>query len=194
LDALKPRSVQLLFDGAEQGTVAIPVNGHAVEVEKRARLRRAVLTALAVLCLVELGGAAAISYAWQRADTSLAAVAAEIAEQRRKLPTNPQTPIAGRDVDAILARKQSSPVAVLVLDALSSALPDDTWLTELRLAENRVRIVGISRNVAALVPVLEATPGFAEPSFFAPTTRLPDGQGDRFHLEARLMPPIRDDK
>jgi general secretion pathway protein L len=77
---------------------------------------------------------------------------------------------------------------VLALDALSAALPDDTWLSELRLAEGRLRMTGISHNVAGLVPMIEGSPGFTDATFFAPTTRLPGSQGDRFHLEARLVP------
>ena len=48
---------------------------------------------------------------------------------------------------------------------------------------------GVSRSVSRLVPLLEASPSFAEATFFAPTTRLPNNQGDRFHLDAKLVPP-----
>ena len=41
------------------------------------------------------------------------------------------------------------------------------------------------------LPLIEASPSFAEATFFAPTSRLPGGQGDRFHLETRLQPVER---
>ena len=88
-----------------------------------------------------------------------------------------------------LKRRLNTPVAVLAVEALSGTLPDDTYLTELRVAEGRIRLTGVSRSVARLVPLLEASPAFAEPTFFAPTTRLPNNQGDRFHLDARVVPP-----
>ena len=111
---------------------------------------------------------------------------------RQKLLTaGARGPVGDKDMEAILTRRRNTPFAVLAVEALSGALPNDTWLTELRIGENRVRISGVSRSVAGLVPLFEASPAFSEATFFAPTTRLPNAQGDRFHLETRLMPAAR---
>ena len=48
-------------------------------------------------------------------------------------------------------------------------------------------MTGVSRSVSQLVPLLEASPMFDEVTFFAPTTRLPNNQGDRFNLDAKLV-------
>ena len=79
------------------------------------------------------------------------------------------------------------PPAVLALDKLSQALPDDTWLTEMQVNnEGQIRITGISQNVADLVPQIEAAAIFSDAIFFSPTTRLQAGEGDRFHLQMKL--------
>jgi general secretion pathway protein L len=81
------------------------------------------------------------------------------------------------------------PPAVLALDKISQALPDDTWLTELHVNnEGQIRITGISQNVADLVPQIEGAAIFSDAIFFSPTTRLQAGEGDRFHLQMKLRP------
>ena len=93
-----------------------------------------------------------------------------------------------RDHAALLSHKLENPVAVTAMDAMATVLPDDTWLTEFHIADGHVRITGVSHNVAGLVPLIEANHAFAEATFFAPTTRLPGSEGDRFYLDARLVP------
>ena len=73
-----------------------------------------------------------------------------------KLAASGPTVAAGdRDVEAILKRRPTHR-SVLAVEALSGTLPDDTYLTELRIAEGRIRLTGVSRSVARLVPLLEA--------------------------------------
>jgi general secretion pathway protein L len=127
---------------------------------------------------------------WQRTEATLETVEREVTDLRAKLTaTGPVISLADREVASIFNRRLNTPVAVLALDALSASLPDDTWLSEFRMAEGRIRMSGVSRSVSRLVPLLEASPSFAEATFFAPTTRLPNNQGDRFHLDAKLVPP-----
>jgi general secretion pathway protein L len=191
LNDLRPREIRLLCrDGqfANQA-VAIPVDHGAAAAARHASLRRRAAAAMVLLLLAVFGGAGLLAWAWQRADTELAAVTKGIADQRKRLmAARPSGPIADQDLRAMVDRRRKTPYAVLAVDALAEALPDNTWLTELRLAEGRLRMTGISQNVPGLVPLIEASPTFAEATFFAPTARLPAGQGDRFHLEARVVP------
>ena len=85
-------------------------------------------------------------------------------------------------------RKQTTPSSVMVLEALSRALPDSTYATELHVEGDKLQVVGLSQDAPTLVKLLEQSPQFARATFFAPTTRTPEEQGERFHIEAHITP------
>jgi general secretion pathway protein L len=191
LAALQPRNVRLVFRDALEGKdVAIDVTGDGGAMLREQRMRRAIGWSAAGLATASVLAVVLLVLAWQSTEAALETAEGEVADLRAKLTsTGPVVSLADRDVAAVLNRRLNTPVAVLALDALSASLPDDTWLTEFRIADGRVRVSGVSRSVSRLVPLLEASPSFAEATFFAPTTRLPNTQGDRFHLDAKLVPP-----
>ena len=71
---------------------------------------------------------------------------------------------------------------------LSQALPDDTYLTELRVADGKLEITGVTREAASLIQIIEQTDQFKNATFFAPTTRAPLEVGEQFHIEAQIVP------
>jgi len=85
---------------------------------------------------------------------------------------------------ALERRKHDAPSAVLVLETLSKILPDQTYVTELRLEGNKLRLTGITRDAPSLIGLIERSGRFMRASFFAPTTRSLSDTGDRFHIEA----------
>ena len=85
-------------------------------------------------------------------------------------------------------RKQSTPSSVIVLEALSQILPDHTFVTELRVEGDKLQIVGVTRDAAALIALIEQSPHFKRATFYAPTTRTPGESGERFHVEAQIKP------
>lgn len=191
---LRPREIRLLCRDAPFGgeAIAIPVDHGAAAAARQARLRGRVAAAVSLLIIAVLGGAGLLGWVLYRTDAEMAVLAQDIAQQRQRLmAARPSAPAKDQDLKAMIERRWKTPFAVLALDALAQALPDDTWLTDLRLSENRLRMTGTSQNVPELVPLIQASPAFADATFFAPTARLPGGQGDRFHLEARLLPKER---
>ncbi len=84
--------------------------------------------------------------------------------------------------------KHESPSTVIVLESLSQALPDDTYLTELHVADGKLEITGVTREAASLIRIIEQTEQFRNATFFAPTTRAPLAAGEQFHIEARILP------
>lgn len=91
-------------------------------------------------------------------------------------------------VIALQRRKQETPANVLVLEAISGALPDHTYLTELRIQDGKVQMIGMTNDAPSLIELLERSTRFREASFFAPTTRSLGKPGDTFHIEAKIQP------
>ena len=86
-------------------------------------------------------------------------------------------------------RKQDSAATVLVLEALSKALPDNTYVTEIDIRGDKLQVVGISRDAPALVRLMEQSSRFTQATFVAPTTRA-ESSGERFQIEAQIKLPF----
>ena len=85
-------------------------------------------------------------------------------------------------------RKNEVAPSVIVLDAVSQILPDDTYVTALEIEGDKVRISGVTRDAPPLIALMERSNRFARATFFAPTTRSPSDRGERFHIEANIQP------
>jgi general secretion pathway protein L len=85
-------------------------------------------------------------------------------------------------------RKHEAPSTVIVLDTLSQILPDHTYVTELRVEGNKLRLSGITRDAPSLIGLIERSGRFVRATFFAPTTRSRSEPGERFHIEAVIQP------
>ena len=73
---------------------------------------------------------------------------------------------------ALERRKYQTAASVIVLDVLSQILPDHTYVTELRIEGDKLRVIGVTRDAPALI-LIEQSPYFTRATFFAPTTRAP---------------------
>jgi len=93
-----------------------------------------------------------------------------------------------RNTGSLERRKHDSPSTVLALEALSKILPDQTYVTELRVEGNKLRLTGVTRDAPALIELIEQSGLFTRATFFAPTTRSSSDTGDRFHIEAIIKP------
>jgi general secretion pathway protein L len=87
--------------------------------------------------------------------------------------------------------KETAASSVIVLEALSRALPDTAHLAEIKLDGTTLRIIGNADDAPALLAPLEQSGHLSNVHFFAPTTRGPDGRQFRFHIEARVEPHIK---
>jgi general secretion pathway protein L len=146
--------------------------------------------ALVMMFLVS-GLAAAIAmgysaFALDSLDAQQQALSQKIAARRAALRTSPEfTASAQRMLER---RKQSTPSNVIVVEALSQILPDHTYVSELRIEVDKLQIVGVTRDAAGLIGLIEQSPHFTRAKFYAPTTRTPGEPGERFHIEAQIKP------
>jgi general secretion pathway protein L len=72
-----------------------------------------------------------------------------------------------------------------VLSAVTAALPDDTFLTDLIIRGGRLEITGQSKGAARLIAVLAASPVVKDPAFVASVTRAENGS-DAFSIRAGI--------
>jgi general secretion pathway protein L len=80
---------------------------------------------------------------------------------------------------------------VILIEALSRALPDSAYVNEIRLENESLRIMGFADDAPALLAPLERSEHLTDVHFFAPTARGPDGKLFRFSIEARVQPHIK---
>lgn len=148
----------------------------ATEIGRIRKLLVMILAACGITTAATLAAAAIIN-------ATLESQHAQLAEKQTRLRANVGT--AGR---ALEQRRHQSPAAVMVLEALSDLLPDHTYVTELRIEGNKVRVIGVTRDAPSLIELIERSGRFTRASFFAPTTRSTSETNERFHIEAIIQP------
>jgi general secretion pathway protein L len=87
--------------------------------------------------------------------------------------------------------KDTSISSVILIEALSRALPDSAYVSEIRLEKEILRIMGLAGDAPALLAPLERSDHLTDVHFFAPTARGPDGKLFRFSIEAHVEPRIK---
>jgi general secretion pathway protein L len=154
--------------------------GRAVDVPRMLRfalLSAGLAAAASLLATAYIGGAL---------ESELQQLTHRISERRASLRLSPNA--GGSALSLLAKRKQTSPSSVVVLEALSQALPDSTYVTELRIEGDKVQVVGMTQDAPSLIRLIEKSPQFARATFFAPTTRAQNEPGERFHIEAHITP------
>jgi len=153
----------------------------AMAVRRRLAVALATMAALALLAVILniVGGGELRA----RQDE----IAQRIAE-RRGILHNATDAATNSALARLEKRKNESAATVIVLEALSNVLPDNTYVTELRIEGDKLQIVGFTQDAPSLIRLMERSPHFSRATFFAPTTRAPSDPGDRFHIEAQIKP------
>ncbi len=72
------------------------------------------------------------------------------------------------------AMKEDSPVVVQILEALSRAMPENAYLTDLHLEDQNLRIMGRAADAPALIAALSRAKVFSDVRFFSPTVKSED--------------------
>jgi general secretion pathway protein L len=183
-------SVSVTTSSPDAGGAAIQVLDHHVRgVLDVGRVRFALAAVLIVAGLaagISLSAAAIVSANLASRQDELTR---RIAERRMALRAGREGAAqASTPLRALERRKQQSASAVIVLEVLSQILPDHTYVTELRIEGDKLRVIGVTRDAPGLIRLMEQSPHFTRATFFAPTTRAPTDPGERFHIEAQIEP------
>jgi general secretion pathway protein L len=145
------------------------------------RLLRTALLAGGIAAAASLLVAAYLDNAMQSEQSELQR---QISQRRAALRLDPNA--AGSGLGLLAKRKQTTPSSIVVLEAISRALPDTTYVTELRIEGDKVQVVGMTQDAPSLIQLMEQSAQFTRATFFAPTTRAANEPGERFHIEAHL--------
>jgi general secretion pathway protein L len=151
------------------------------------RLRRVLTAVLAVAMVSATLSLAITGIVGDRLDEQQRQLSRKISDRRAALRLN----LAASDSSAlgVLARRKHETHAdVMVLEALSQILPDNTYVTELRIEKDKLQITGMTQDAPSLVKLIEQSAHFTHATFFAPTTRSAEDPGERFHIEAGIKP------
>jgi general secretion pathway protein L len=188
LSALKATSVAIFAAGADAGNAPIKVfERQARGLLERSRVSGGLRLVLAGAALLAVLSLLAETVAGQYFDNRRAELNGELTARRLALRLDrdgaDRSPIA-----ALAHRKNQTQASVIVLEELSRILPDNTYVTELRIDGNTVQIVGLTDDAPSLIRLMEQSSHFTRATFFAPTTHAPSERGDRFHVEAKLQP------
>ena len=180
--------------GADAVSIATSNGGAPIEILSRrlgatSRIARWRFALLGLLGVAMAAGLAALVAEWT--------LGADLADRAQSLSAGleqkrvslARLERAGQDpaAQALDARKRSFPSSVVVLEALTRALPDEAYLTEMRLEGDKVEIAGVAADAAALIPALEKSPHFTQATFTAPTTRAEDDKGQVFRITAHVV-------
>lgn len=80
------------------------------------------------------------------------------------------------------------PVAVDVMNDVTARLPDDTWLEKLAIEQDKLTLMGFSRQASALVTQLQGSRLWHAPALVGAVQPDPGTNRDRFQLVAELGP------
>jgi general secretion pathway protein L len=152
--------------------------------------RRALLWPAAACCLVLALGTIATPFV--RQEISLASLDQEIAAGRA---TATEAEQLRRDldrlsgtVDLVESERDKAGRLLATLAALTRALPDDTYLTEVTMQQRKVTLSGRSAAASRLIGALSAGEGVRNVAFAAPVTRLDALRVEIFTITAEVAP------
>lgn len=99
-----------------------------------------------------------------------------------------QVEVLMAEYNYLLDKKRESPPVVAVLDDVTRALPDDTWVQQFDLKGKEMQIQGETASSSKLVGLFEQTKTLHDASFRAPLTKDQSRNIERFQLAAETRP------
>lgn len=83
-------------------------------------------------------------------------------------------------------RRRRQPVSVNVLDEITRILPDDIWLTQLRMQGNELMLQGLADQSQRLIELINESDLLAEAEFRGSVSIDPGSGRERFNAQARI--------
>jgi general secretion pathway protein L len=176
-----------IADGPDQDRI-IPLEGDGGAVDRAQR--RTLLWPATACCLLLALGMVATPFVRQaialaNVDRELAAgraTAAEAEQLHRELDRLSVT------IDLVQSERDKAGRPLQTLATLTRAIPDDTYLTEVKHQQRKVTLSGRSAAAARLIAALSAGDALRNVAFAAPVTRLEALRTELFTITAEVAP------
>ncbi len=180
----KLASVVLMKNGQEYSLSPLDLKHAGVKQPNRNLIGKSLTAALIAVSVFTIG-----HFYWRHYQASNA-LAKEISIAREQVK-EVRTILAGRNalkekLHAVLDLKKATVPTMEVWEELSRLLTDTTWLASLRIQGDEIFMSGYSKEAAFLIPAIEASPIFKEPSFDGPVVSIAGKNQQRFAIKARL--------
>jgi general secretion pathway protein L len=134
---------------------------------------------------------AAVSAGSIREESEGVAARAKILQRQVQSRRTPSAAASLPPAERAWLLKETSISSAILVEALSRALPDSAYLSEIRLENATLRVTGLADDAPGLLAPLERSGHLTSVHFFAPTTRGGDGKSFRFSIEAHVEPHIK---
>jgi general secretion pathway protein L len=171
--------IDFLAASDANGAVVPVIFLRAVGNEDPPWARRAVnMLAVTGLCAVMLG---LVAFEWCQASVATG-IEASLLEARE----GAQGGQGGLNEATRLFAMKADVSILEIWDELSRVLPDDTFLSETRIAEDKVMMAGFSSDAARLVGIIDRSPLFSSASLISAITPDATEQKDRFSISFKV--------
>jgi Tfp pilus assembly protein PilN len=170
--------------------------GETIEVDflrenKTDRIRKRLTATMAALGVVAVIGAGMGTYLALSSMAELEDVEARTDALTSRLRNESSDSGQGTklaDARSLAARKQSEQPAIQIIEALTTLIPDGTWLETLDYEDRKLTVVGRGTSLAPIVEALEKSPVFSEVNIAAATQRDAAANVDSFSISASVDP------
>lgn len=147
------------------------------------------LNGLLLLLLVALAVTAAV-LPLQRQRQMAAELAREVEEARveaeKSIRLRDELEALERSTGFVASTRTAAPMTASVLAELTRVIPDQAYVTQLRLQQGDLQIHGLADTASELIGRLAASPMFDAPQFRSPVTRDPRTAKERFHIQVMI--------
>lgn len=140
------------------------------------------LVAIAIILLAGFG----LHSIWKDSDDAVAILRQDMVRMRK---TVEEVEAARTEIERLQAgadflgeRRRSSLTATQMLADLTRALPDDTWLVQINMNDDKLQISGYSAAAAGLIEKVMQSPAFRAPQFRSAVTQDAAVGRERFEL------------
>jgi general secretion pathway protein L len=167
------------------GMAGAPASGNLLPSENSGNRKLRLTLHLATVAII-LIAAFGLHSIWQDGDDAVAALRQDMARLRK---TVEQVEAARAETERLQAasaflseRRRTSLTATQMLADLTRTLPDDTWLVQISMHDDKLQISGYSAAAAGLIEKVMQSPAFRAPQFRSAVTQDAAVGRERFEL------------
>ncbi|MEJ2404110.1 MAG: PilN domain-containing protein [Candidatus Thiodiazotropha sp.] len=167
------------------GVNLLPASRRSKPIKRYRLVNGALMLLLLILLCVQL---AVPLYQKSRLSESLEAIRSQYQKQANEVAVlRDEVSAAERENSFLEDRKLQTFSVMDVLQELTLILPDDTWLSQFEIRDDKVHLYGQSVASAVLIPLIESSKMFRNVSFRSPVTQNSKNNTERFHISAEIV-------